>query len=298
MRRHLAILAVFCLLCATDARGQKRIVKEDFPADEVVNIWSNATAPHSNCETQDETIRKHRIGHTSYLDLYIFRADEKKNTGHCFVFLPGGSYRTVNVSSMLPLWLKKRGVTTVVVKYRLPNFGHGEASLEDGIEALRYMKQNAARYGIDPNKVGLSGSSAGGHLAAWVSNKAPEDARPAYCVLFYPATNKSGWWAGTTGNPRLMGNDLTPEMTREMDTHSMVTKDTPRTLLFLSDDDLVVPSMSSITYYEALKDHGVEASMHIYPSGGHGWEGKSTFKYRDDWMNLLWDFIMKYEDKK
>ena len=191
--------------------GQKRAVKKDFPADEVINIWDNKTAPHSNMETEDETIKKHRIGHTSYLDLYIFRAKEDVNTGHCLVFLPGGSYRTVNVSSMLPLWLKQRGVTMVVVKYRLPNFGHGEASLEDGIEALRYMKTHAKEYGIDPQKVGLAGSSAGGHLAAWVANKAPEDARPVYCVLFYPATHKSAWWAGTTGNPRLMGNDLLHE---------------------------------------------------------------------------------------
>lgn len=181
----------------------------------------------------------------------------------------------------------------VVVKYRLPNFGHGEASLEDGIEALRYMKTHAREYGIDPDKVGLAGSSAGGHLAAWVANKAPEDARPAYCVLFYPATHKSAWWAGTTGNPRLMGNDLTPEMTLRMDTHSMVSSNTPRTLILLSDDDRIVPSLSPVSYYEALKEHGVEASMHIFPSGGHGWEGSSKFKYKDVWLNSLWDFMMK-----
>lgn len=290
MKRSFTAILLILLFVSADA--QKRIVDPGLKADEVVTVWDNSTAPHSNFQKKDEVLKGHSFSLTSSLDLYIYKADEKKNTGYCMVYYPGGSYKNVNACDTFPQELKAMGIAFVLVKYRLPNYGHGEATLEDGIEALRYMKANAAKYGIDPEKIGIAGGSAGGHLAAWVANTAPDDIFPSFCVLLYPATCRSAWWNGATMNEHLLGKNFSPEQLRATDVHSMVTSHTPRTLMFYCDDDRVVPVLGPTEYYIALKDHGVAAELHLFPSGGHAWDRQPKFKYRKEFLFHLENFIL------
>ena len=155
---------------------------------------------------------------------------------------------------------------------------------------------NAKRLGIDPQKIGVSGSSAGGHLAAWSSVVLEGNQKPNFAVLLYPVISGQIWSpkAQWSTFDELLGHWRTPA---EMDAHSvdlLVNPQTPPTLILLSDDDDLVPSQNSTIYYKALKYHGVKASMHLYPSGGHGWRGRESFEYRQQWLEATKEWILSF----
>lgn len=289
---------IFTLLAATLAvttvSAQKTV---DVPnkADQVVKYWNNSTAPHSNEESRDEYINEHNFFYqTSETVFYIYKANKKKNTGKCIVILPGGGYGAVCISKEgfnVAEWLQDEGITSVVVKYRLPNNGHKEVPLEDAQAALRYAREHASELGIDPAQVGIMGSSAGGHLAAYTSTFTPDEHKPNFSVLFYPVITGTTWQTHMGTFNRLLGKERTANLTEYYSLENRVTATTPPTILLLSDDDLVVPPISSIRYYEALKNHGVKATMYIFPSGGHGWAGSEGFKYDKEYKQLLLDWL-------
>ena len=191
---------------------------------------------------------------------------------------------------MMAEWLTSQGITCGVLKYRMPN-GHKEVPLEDAVEALRTMRKMSKELNIDPKKVGIMGFSAGGHLAAYTSNFAPEGEKPAFSILFYPVIT-SEWGLCHKGSfDNLLGADASESLRAEYSLENRVTKTTPPALLLLSDHDTVVPPISSIRYYNALKKHGVEAAMHIYPGGYHGWGIREDFPYIKQWQAAIVDWL-------
>lgn len=265
-------------------------VRAQYGQSRTIAIWDNSSAPHSNgIATAEHEDKPYRLYDVSKAELLAYDADPQKRTGQAVIFCPGGGYAYLSMDNegFLPAqWLAENGVAAYVLKYRLPN-GHPEVPLEDAVEALRIVRAEAAEHGIDPSQVGISGFSAGGHLAAYVSNFAPEADRPDFAVLFYPVimANNFSTHGGSFAN--LLGPDRTE---KQCDTYSMercVTENTPPTLLLLSDDDRVVPSAGAAIYYAALKRCGVKAAMAIYPSGGHGWGNYDRCPYREEWHNLM-----------
>lgn len=268
MKKILTLLAVM-VGSTFSAIAQQTVSLEG--ADEVVRLWDNTTAKHSNYETRDEKWRKKgSIMQTSSCELYIFKAAQEKNTGAAIVIYPGGGYTYLNLHISIARWYASQGITTVLVKYRLPNFGHYEATLEDAIGAVRYLRTRTD-LGVNPAKVGVTGSSAGGHLSAWVSNAMADEEKPAFAILHYPWINLAKSVTNTEGKAlfQLLGKDYHYQEAVDLSVQNMVTSTTPPTLIFLCDDDPTVPSVSSVAYYKALAQHGVKASMHIYPKGGH-----------------------------
>ena len=288
------MILTLLLAAATLAASAQKTVEVESTADEVVKWWDNATAPHSNGETRDERFdASNHLECTSETAFFIYKADPAKATGQGVVIIPGGGYRKVCISKGLSLaeWFRENGITTIVLKYRLPNLGHKEVPLEDTQAALKYMRDNAARLGIDPSKVGICGGSAGGHLAAYASTFTPDAEKPAYSILFYPVITGTTWHTHHNSFRYLLGDKRTPAEQEYYSLENRVSETTPPTILLLSDDDRVVPPISSILYYEALKRHGVKATMHIYPSGGHGWAGNNSFKYDADYKAAILDWL-------
>lgn len=262
-------------------------------ADETVRLWDNTTAKYSNYETRDEQWRSEKktsVLQTSSCELYIFKAAEGKNTGVAIAMYPGGSYTSEGFSVSLAKWYASQGITAALVKYRLPNYGHYEATLEDAMGAIRYLRTRTD-LGIDPAEVGVQGNSAGGHLATWVSNVMPDGEKPAFVIPHY------GWFdlenshskAAFKALAQLLGKRYTLQDTIDLSTHHMVSRTTPPTLLLLCDDDRVVLPKSSVIYYEALVRHGVKCSMHIYPEGGHSLKKAMNEQHTLilDWLNWL-----------
>ena len=285
MKRILTILLAAAVMpLAAQEYGQNRTIA----------IWDNSSAPHSNELTSPEAeTSPDIIGSVTEAVLYVFEADPAKATGQAMVICPGGAYAVVCMSYEgveMAKWLASQGITCGVLKYRMPN-GHKEVPLEDAVEALRIMRSNAAELKIDPAKVGIMGFSAGGHLAAYTSNFAPEGEKPAFSILFYPVITGEEGLCHKGSFDNLLGADATAAQRAEYSLETRVTRSTPPALLLLSDHDTVVPPISSTRYYNALKKHGIKASMHIYPEGWHGWGIRSDFPYREAWQTSLLDWL-------
>lgn len=276
---------------AISASAQKAITNVPCNADKVVKWWNNKKAPHSNEEEKDES--RNKAGHfynTSQTEFYLYIADKEKATGQAVVICPGGGYGAVCIERegfALAEYFKSIGVTALVLKYRLPNFGHKEVPLEDAQAALKYLRKNAKKLGVDPTKVGIAGSSAGGHLAAYVSTFTEDAEKPAFAVLFYPVITAENCMTHQGTFDRLLGKDQAPYLRDYYSLNNRVTPTTPPTILLLSNNDRTVPPISSIRYYQALKYNGVKAAMHVYPEGGHGWVGRESFRYHKDWQHQL-----------
>lgn len=297
MKKYLVIL--FAAVVTSVATAQKPIVLslEQSGADEIVeNLWNNTTAPHSNGITADESINeKCELFNTTQTDLYIYKADPAVATGQAVVVVPGGGYRKVCIEYDgfgVAQYLRSIGITAVVVKYRLPN-GHREIPFEDTLEAMRFLRKEGAKWGVDPNQVGILGSSAGGYLAAHISTVTADAEKPAFAILVYPVISGTtrSTHHGTFGN--MLGLSRTDAEQEYYSLENRVSPTTPPTLLLLADDDLTVPTISSTRYYKALKYYGVKAAMHIFPSGGHGWSGHNDYLYAEpnkeaiaDWLKI------------
>ena len=283
------LMTLLLAIVALSASAQKTISYEG--ADETVRLWDNKTAKYTNYETRDEAWKKkNSIWQTSSCELYIFKAAEGKNTGIAVAIFPGGSYTNLNLQISLAQWYASQGITAAIVKYRLPNLGHYEATLEDAMGAVRYLRTRSD-LGIDPAKVGVTGSSAGGHLSTWVSNAMPVGEKPAFVIPLYGWINlyESKSLAAEKALVQLLGPGYNSQKAINLSTHLMVDENTSPTLLFLCYDDALVPSTDGVEYYEALVRHGVKASMHIFPFGGHSVK-KHTAEYQTliiDWLKYL-----------
>ena len=294
------LIALFAVFTALSASAQK-VVTVNTSADEIVHLWNNTTAKHSNCMEKDELIKsKYKVYNTSSTELYIFTPPKHKATGYTVVIYPGGGYRYLSFPTTFPEWLRNNGITAVVVKYRLPNYGHSDAMLEDAIGAIDYMRKNAEKYNIDPYKIGVCGNSAGGHLAAWVSNIMEDGSKPHFTILVYGSPTRNEYHNSYNANQIMFGHNVTPAQVDSASTEELVGPTTPPALLFHSDDDTTVSPFASTAYYKALKQYGIPASMHIYPSGGHGWSGRMKWEYRQQWLDAIkdWFEVLKKNDNK
>ena len=294
-------LTIFIAAIAIQSASAQKVVTVKTSADEIVHLWNNSTAKYSNNMEKDELIKgKSKVYNTSSTELYIFTPEKEKATGYTVVIYPGGGYRYLSFPITFPEWLRENGITAVVVKYRLPNYGHYQAMLEDAIGAIDYMRANAEKYNIDPYKIGVCGNSAGGHLAAWVSNIMEDGSKPHFSILIYGAMTRNEYHNSYNANKIMFGHNVTPAQVDSASTQDLVGPTTPPAIMFLSDDDDVVRPIASTSYYKALKRYDIPASMHIYPSGGHGWSGRLKWEYRQQWLDALkdWFEMLKENDKK
>lgn len=267
-----------------------------------VKLWDNTSAPHSNFlqgGAKDEG--GVRYSNTTEAVLYIYEADPEKATGQSIVICPGGGYWLVAIGHEghdFGKWLAENGVTAAVLMYRMPNH-HPEVPLEDAAEALRYMKEEyAPKHNI--RSVGIMGFSAGGHLAAATAvgvlaangDKSHRAAiRPDFAVLFYPVITGDTLFTHKGSFDNLLGVNRTAELTEKYSIEKLVSENTPPTFIALSDDDTGVPPANSIRFYNAMKAHNRPASIHVFPSGGHGWGFRDSFKYKSHWQKALLEWM-------
>lgn len=216
----------------------------------------------------------------------IHRPTAEKSNGTAIVICPGGGYGglvTGPEGHGIAQWLKEKGITGVVLEYRLPR-GRAFVPLLDAQRAIRTVRFNAKQWGIDPARIGIIGFSAGGHLASTAGThfddgdpKAADpidqvSCRPDFAILVYPVVTMGPKTHGGS-KTNLLGRDPKPEMMDLFSNEKQVTDKTPPMFLaHAKDDTLVVPDNSRVLY-EALKSHNVAAEYLALPSGGHGLNG-------------------------
>jgi acetyl esterase/lipase len=210
----------------------------------------------------------------------------KKPNGKAIVVCPGGGYGALALDhegKQIAQWLNSQGISAFVLRYRLgPKYRH-PAMINDAQRALRTVRSRAAEFQVNPDKIGIMGFSAGGHLAATAathfdagsaSSNDPIDrasSRPDFAVLAYPVITFSEEAAVHKGSRRnLLGDNPDPKLVENLSNERAVTRETPPTFLFHTNADTGVPPENSVLFYLALRKHGVPAELHIYESGPHG----------------------------
>ncbi len=254
-----------------------------------IPLWPDGAA-ESNGITEPEQRNDWTFRNTSEATMFVWPA-EGTNTGRAVVIYPGGGYALLTEGADFAAELASKGITTVLVKYRLPN-RHSEIPLTDARQAMRIVRQRAAEWGVDPAHVGVAGFSAGGHLASSMLTLYDEGTRPAFGILFYPViTMGAETHRGSLNN--LLGENPSPELVARFSSHLNVTPETPPTLIFFSHDDRLVPPVNGTMFYNALKANNVIGSLYIFPSGNHGWGYRANFKYLDTVKAAVLDWVLE-----
>lgn len=231
-----------------------------------------------------------RVTHVQTPDLRVFLPPTDKATGASVVIYPGGAYRILAIDHegwQIAEWLNSIGVAGIVCKYRVSDkvgsaYQH-PVPLLDARQAVRLTRQHAAEWGLDPQRVGVMGFSAGGHLASTVLTMADqklagesEEAfasqqhKPDFGVLVYPVISFTAPYAHRGSGDFLLGKDAPTEERQRFSTDLLVNEHTPPTFLVASQDDTGVPFANSVAFYEAMREHKVSGELHVWETGGHG----------------------------
>ena len=249
----------------------------------VVPIWPEGVPgllPNAGAEVEVDA----RISNVHAPTLTAYLASEKQNTGTAVIVCPGGAYRRLAIDKEgtdVAVWLNGLGVSAFVLKYRMQEYGH-PAPLRDVLRAVRLLRTQAARWKIAPDRIGVLGFSAGGHLASSAGTlfDAPEgrtgadldrvSARPDFLVLAYPVISMSAPYVHAGSRQSLLGADAPPSLVERVSTNLQVTRDTPPSFLVHGGTDTSVPPENSVLFYSALRRAGVPAELHLYQEGAHG----------------------------
>jgi acetyl esterase/lipase len=216
--------------------------------------------------------------------LTVFLPPTDKATGAAMVICPGGGYGHLadHEGSHYARWLNEQGIAGFVLKYRLGNAGYRHpAMLQDASRALRTVRARAEEWKLDTKRIGIIGSSAGGHLASTLLthfDAGKPDAtdpiervssRPDLGILCYPVITMGELTHGGS-KKNLLGDNPSPELLRELSNELQVTKDTPPCFLFHTFEDKGVPVENSLNFAASLRKAGVPCELHIYEHGAHG----------------------------
>lgn len=267
MKNAACILFVFIFLMSN-------LMAQDY----VIKLWPNG-APGAIDDPEYQEFpgedKPHCIHQVFDPTISVYLPQQGKRNGTAVIICPGGGYRRVCMGSSIAEWFNSMGVAGIVLKYRLPSDRIMEdksvGPLQDVQEAIRMVRRRAKEWDINPEKVGVLGTSAGGHLvstAATLYNYKvyePGDsisARPDFAIMGYPVIAVSGG--------RLLKADADSAQMKQFSTHLQVTPDTPPSFLFHAANDPVVPVQHSLLFFEAMKKNGVPCELHIFETGGHG----------------------------
>jgi len=268
-----------------------------------LKVWPNGAPIKNNPPGEEHSwvdgIK--RIENISEAEIYVYLPEKDKSTGAAVVICPGGGYWIEAIEhegTQIAEFLQKNGVAGIVLKYRLP-YGNPEIPLMDAQRAIRLVRSKAKEWNIDPDKIGIAGASAGGHLASTAGTHfdsgdpksgdplARLSCRPDFMLLLYPVVTFKEEWGHMGSRKNLIGPGNDWKMVEEYSNELQVTADTPPAFLVLADDDKSVPPRNSIEFYLAMKKFGIPAEMHIFSEGGHGFGMKPTGLPVSNWPNLF-----------
>jgi acetyl esterase/lipase len=259
MKATKQLLAIFMAMTAMAAAAQQ---------GKTYNLWPKG-APNANGNPTDTA------------KVTVFLPDAKKATGRAVVICPGGGYGFLAMDHEGYDWapfFNREGIAAIVLKYRMPR-GNCEVPVSDAEEAMRLVRRNAKQWNIDSQQVGIMGFSAGGHLASTIATHAKGEAKPDFQILFYPVITMDPGFTHRGSHDNLLGKSAKKKLEREFSNDQQITRVTPRAFIALSDDDTTVLPINSANYYQECLRHDVPATVHVYPTGGHGWGYRESFPY-------------------
>lgn len=276
--------------------------------DFTIPLWEGTPPLQKEMDLKETSVREGilRIANVQNPTIEVYLPTRQIATGKAVLIFPGGGYGILAYDwegTDFAKWLNAQGIAGIVVKYRLPKSESltdpKEVPLLDAQRAMRLARHHAAEWSINPAQIGVMGFSAGGHLASTISTQykhevdRPKDAidafsaRPDFSILVYPVISFRDASAHSGSRNALIGENASQELIDRFSGELNVNAETPPTFLVHAQDDAGVPIENSFLYYKALHQNKVKASLHIYPTGNHGFGfglGKGSL---DGWRDVL-----------
>ena len=266
-------------------------------------LWPAGHAANEGDEpkTVDSPEWTERVTKSPTLTSFLPEAD--KRNGAAVIICPGGGYSGLAMQKEgleVAEWMQSKGIVGVVLRYRCGGGKNQQpVPLEDAKRAIRTVRSRASEWGVDPQRIGILGFSAGGHLASTAatmfdagqpeSDEAVEQqsSRPDFAVLVYPVITLADEAAHRGSRNNLLGEDASESLAEIWSTDRRVTDKTPPTFLVHAGDDAGVPVKNSLLFYEALVANKVPAELHVYETGGHGFGMFREDRPADKWPEQL-----------
>jgi len=239
--------------------------------------------------------------------LEVYLPEKEKATGTAVIICPGGSYKVLTYQGEGVRTAKefvKKGIAAFVLKYRLPDdstmVDKATGPLQDAQQAIKILRENAEKWGIDNKRIGVMGFSAGGHLAATVAthfqkavieNQNNTNLRPDFLILVYPVISMQDGLTHHDSRENLLGKNPAKETIDLYSNELQVDGNTPPAYITHAGDDKLVDVDNSIVFYEKLRHSNVSAELLIYPKGGHGFIFGLPV---DDWMGPIYKWMQKF----
>tara|TARA_B100001146_G_C16197149_1_gene442264 strand:- start:1156 stop:2031 length:876 start_codon:yes stop_codon:yes gene_type:complete len=281
--------------------------------DTIIPLWPNGKIPNRvETDEKEEHVKEGilRISKVQEPTIEVYLPAKQNATGEAVLIFPGGGYHILAYDwegTDIAKFLNGKGIAGIVVKYRLPTSESLKEKynvpLIDAQRALRLVRSMAAEFNINANKIGIVGFSAGGHLASTLGTHFNEkvyngidaadklSARPDFLTLVYPVITFTQSTKHSGSQKALLQGNETEELLQRFSNETQVTPETPPTLLVHATDDTAVPVENSLLFFQALKDKGVSATMHIYPKGGHGFSLARNDEHLRGWTERMFEWM-------
>jgi acetyl esterase/lipase len=263
-----------------------------FSQNPVLTVWPNGVPGSVKNDTYSEKATEangiaNRYEKVTDPTLTVFLPSADKATGTAVLICPGGGYGVLafdHEGYAIARWLNENGIAGIILKYRLPSDlimkDKSVGPLQDAQEAIRILRRNREHWKINPNKIGVIGFSAGGHLASTLSTHYADkvyesndttSARPDFSLLIYPVITFDASFTHAGSRKNLIGDNPSEDAVKKFSNELQINGKTPPAFLIHSSDDKTVPVKNSLVYYENLVKNNIPAEMHIFQKGGHGY---------------------------
>lgn len=285
------------------------ILFNEISAQQKITVWPKGEMPNSKgLQLKIIEEKEGRITQIQEAELFAFLPAKEERKPIAIIIIPGGGYRHLTYDLggySYAKWLNTLGISAFVLNYRLPTSPDLKqreiGPLQDIQAAIKLIRKNAAQYGLSPDQIGVLGTSAGGHLAAMVSNISTDYTElkgdwqnfstvPNFAILVSPVIDL-GEFAHKGSRDNLLGENASAEKIKEYSMQNRVTEKTPPTILFHAQNDNAVPVINSILYYEAMIKNKVKGAMFIFPEGEHNIGISNKTELTDNWKELCEDWL-------
>lgn len=279
-------------------------------------LWENIAPGSEKIEIKEEILERSKIPEIKdraainiKIPTITAYVPEKPN-GVGILVIPGGGYERVVLdkeADELSSWLNGEGITYFVLKYRLPKNNHENKEivpLQDAQRAMRIIRSHSKDWGINTQKIGVMGFSAGGHVASTLANKYDEEvykksnkideisARPDFQILGYPVITMTEPYAHKGSRKYLLGENPDLDLIEKFSMEKNVHKNTPMAFIMHATDDKSVPVENSLKYYTSLRNYKVPVEVHLYQAGGHGYSIRGTIgKSVANWTDVVTNWL-------
>lgn len=273
-------------------------------AQEFIPLWPAGKKPNSNGKPVTDSIAGERIWKVATPGLYAFPVPASNNTGTTVLICPGGGYQRLSHiynGFELAKWFNTKGINAYVLIYRLPQQAdlkeRAIAPLQDAQRAMKILNANAAQWKLTKGKIGVMGTSAGGHLVSMLGTHKNDLSqlkdsldtvlyRPDFMLLLSPVISM-GQYAHQGSKKNLLGTDTSNQsMISKFSAELQVSSFTPPTFMVHAVNDKTVNIRNSLLFYNALIENNINASLHTFPQGGHGLRVTANPGSADYWLNL------------